>query len=505
MIQNSSVAASLLNSQVMDLAKGSSVKNTVKSDDTFMNLLNEKIQARDRSESARQDAVKKPDLLLNRDEPRTDEKESTVKEPARTQKPAREAKVKETTGEIDTEGVSEKDSDAEELQKQISSLEALMALLENLLTQLDTETVSVDPKEVKTQPELILPASGSVNPMELLMALLEGNAEKLKALLGQMDQGQQTPEIKDLLETIQKLLEKLTKEENGLDGDLSLNLELEGTGTSKEELIDQLKAQCSGAIQKIKEKISELKSTLNETQEGESEASVLPFSSEVRTGEQPKPDIVKDESKSDSKSERDNEKTLLAHQNTESYQGQTVLEGEESVYQNFTLSAQQNPQEATAKVEKTPLPLSEKPLAQTVTNQVMMKVKLMAGENKQEMEMHLKPESLGKLSLKIIHERGEILAKITAENEQVKGIIESNMQLLKDALEKSGLTVQSLSVSVGNGQDKGHSQNSQESGRTGSKLMGANSKPLPVTEASYTRAQVAGGLYDQSSQIDLTA
>ncbi len=505
MIQNSSVAASLLNSQVMDLAKGSSVKNTVRSDDTFRNMLNEKIQARDRSESARQDVVKKPDLLLNRDEPRTAERESTVKEPAKTQKPAREAKVKETTGEIDAEGVSEEDSDAEELQKQISSLEALMALLENLLAQLDTETVSADPSESKTQPELILPASGSANPMELLMALLEGNTEKLRVLLDQIDQGQQSPEIKDLLETIQKLLEKLTKEENGPDGDLSLNLELEGTGTSREELIDQLKAQCFGAIQKIKEKVSELKSTLNEIQEGESEASALSSSSEVQTSEQLKTDTVKNEDKSDSKTKGDNENPLLAHQNVESIQGKTVLEGEESVYQNFSLSAQQNPQEATAKVEKTPLPLSEKPLAQTVTNQVMMKVKLMAGESKQEMEMHLKPESLGKLSLKIIHERGEILAKITAENEQVKGIIESNMQLLKDALEKSGLTVQSLSVSVGNGQDKGQSRNSNESSRAGSKIIGENSKPLPVTEASYTRAQVAGGLYDQSSQIDLTA
>ena len=92
-----------------------------------------------------------------------------------------------------------------------------------------------------------------------------------------------------------------------------------------------------------------------------------------------------------------------------------------------------------------------------------MKVKLMAGENRQEMELQLKPESLGKLSLKIVHERGEILAKITAENEQVKGILESNLQLLKDALEKNGLSVQQLSVSVGNGSNSDSKQSKEDS------------------------------------------
>ncbi len=157
--------------------------------------------------------------------------------------------------------------------------------------------------------------------------------------------------------------------------------------------------------------------------------------------------------------------------------------------------------------EKSQLPLSEKPLAQTVTNQVMMKVKLMAGENKQEMEMHLKPDSLGKLSLKIIHERGEILAKITAENQQVKGILESNMQMLKDALEKSGLTVQSLSVSVGNGKENGQNkENSDGKGRAQSaRLEPTRTFSQVDADKLHLRARIEKEYFNDSSQINLTA
>lgn len=41
-----------------------------------------------------------------------------------------------------------------------------------------------------------------------------------------------------------------------------------------------------------------------------------------------------------------------------------------------------------------------------------------------------------------------------AESEQVKAILESNMQMLRDALEKSGVDIQSLSVSVGQQYDR---------------------------------------------------
>ena len=183
----------------------------------------------------------------------------------------------------------------------------------------------------------------------------------------------------------------------------------------------------------------------------------------------------------------------------------------ENIFDSFVVQNQQVPVEnlnQPVNLEKMQLPLTEKPLAQTVTNQVMMKVKLMAGENKQEMEMHLKPDTLGKLSIKIIHERGEILAKITAENQQVKEILESNMQMLKDALEKSGLTVQNLSVSVGNGDEDGQDKgNDNQKGRAQSaNLAGTiNSSSLADADRIDLRRRIEKEYFKETSQINLTA
>lgn len=91
---------------------------------------------------------------------------------------------------------------------------------------------------------------------------------------------------------------------------------------------------------------------------------------------------------------------------------------------------------------------------QDVINQIIDKAKFTLTADKSEMTMQLKPDNLGKLSLQVVSERGAMVAKMTAENDQVKAIIESNLQTLKDSLLKQGITVQSFSVSVGQEQQR---------------------------------------------------
>lgn len=90
--------------------------------------------------------------------------------------------------------------------------------------------------------------------------------------------------------------------------------------------------------------------------------------------------------------------------------------------------------------------------------QVVDQAKVLVNDNRSEMVMQLKPDSLGKLTLKIVTENGIVAAKFVAESQQVKQVLESNMQTLKDSLEKQGMSVQSVSVSVGQ-------QGSQNSGQ----------------------------------------
>lgn len=84
-----------------------------------------------------------------------------------------------------------------------------------------------------------------------------------------------------------------------------------------------------------------------------------------------------------------------------------------------------------------------------IINQVIKKADLIVQGSHQEMVMKLEPESLGKLNLKLVVENGLVTAKFVAESHQVKEVLESNFNQLKDALQDKGIAVQNFSVSVG--------------------------------------------------------
>lgn len=108
-------------------------------------------------------------------------------------------------------------------------------------------------------------------------------------------------------------------------------------------------------------------------------------------------------------------------------------------------TVQDTRQAVIAVTEKTPdVPVKPRELI----SQIIEKAKVILSPDKSEMVMDLKPDSLGKISLKVVTENGIVMAKFVAENQQVREILESNMQLLKDSLEKQGMNVQGFSVSV---------------------------------------------------------
>ncbi len=85
-----------------------------------------------------------------------------------------------------------------------------------------------------------------------------------------------------------------------------------------------------------------------------------------------------------------------------------------------------------------------------VLKQITEKVEVNILEDKSEMLIKLKPDNLGKVTMQISVENGNISAKFLAESQKVKEILESNMQELKDQLAKQGMALQEMSVSVGN-------------------------------------------------------
>lgn len=83
-----------------------------------------------------------------------------------------------------------------------------------------------------------------------------------------------------------------------------------------------------------------------------------------------------------------------------------------------------------------------------IIDQITKKSKIITNKNNSSIQMQLEPENLGKLTLKVVLERGILSAKFMAENEEVKTAIEDNMEELKNSLSEQGITIQSLSVSV---------------------------------------------------------
>jgi flagellar hook-length control protein FliK len=84
-----------------------------------------------------------------------------------------------------------------------------------------------------------------------------------------------------------------------------------------------------------------------------------------------------------------------------------------------------------------------------VIQQIMNHVKLsFSGEQFNEIRMTLRPETLGDIVLRVITQNGIVMAQFEAENQRVKEALESNFNLLRDALDEQGIKFSELSVSV---------------------------------------------------------
>ncbi|MCX8130320.1 MAG: flagellar hook-length control protein FliK [Clostridia bacterium] len=160
-----------------------------------------------------------------------------------------------------------------------------------------------------------------------------------------------------------------------------------------------------------------------------------------------------------------------------------------------------NVHEAAKVIKDSSIPKSE------IIEQVVHKAKVVLTGDKSEMVMDLNPESLGKLSLKVVTERGMVVAKFVAESQQVKEALEANMQLLKDSLEKQGLAVQGFSVSVRQDSHKGFGGERQyETGRKDDGSRNGITGGINVNnEINLEKVQKTNPYAWTDSQINLTA
>ncbi|MBP3284346.1 MAG: flagellar hook-length control protein FliK, partial [Clostridia bacterium] len=138
-----------------------------------------------------------------------------------------------------------------------------------------------------------------------------------------------------------------------------------------------------------------------------------------------------------------------------------------------------------------------------IIEQVAEQVDVTVMEDKSEMVIKLKPDHLGKVTMQISVENGNVTAKFLAESQRVKEILEANFQDLKDMLNKQGMSVQNLSVSIGNDR-----QNQEfESRRQGlfnrkngiSRINPMQANSVYGYENSYSNEQILRNYYPDST------
>lgn len=85
--------------------------------------------------------------------------------------------------------------------------------------------------------------------------------------------------------------------------------------------------------------------------------------------------------------------------------------------------------------------------------QIAEKMKFSIDNNKNQIRINLKPETLGELRMEIEVVNSVLTAKVMVDNEKTKELIQNNLFQLKDEIKNTGLEIKSFEVFVGSGND----------------------------------------------------
>lgn len=131
------------------------------------------------------------------------------------------------------------------------------------------------------------------------------------------------------------------------------------------------------------------------------------------------------------------------------------------------------------------------------------------------MEMQLNPENLGKLYLEITAKDGVVSAHITAQNEAVKEVLESQIVELRQNMNQAGIKVEAVEVAVGSHEfEKNLEQNAkqeekqaeeQEKAAKQTRRINLNDLDELSGIMSEEESLVAQMMADQGNSVDFTA
>lgn len=89
-----------------------------------------------------------------------------------------------------------------------------------------------------------------------------------------------------------------------------------------------------------------------------------------------------------------------------------------------------------------------------LTGQIVRKIKVMMEGSQSKMEVHLKPEHLGRVEIHLISKEGVLSARVITENGQTANLLQAGFQQIKETLEQQGIKLHDFGVDVGGNQEQ---------------------------------------------------
>jgi flagellar hook-length control protein FliK len=142
-----------------------------------------------------------------------------------------------------------------------------------------------------------------------------------------------------------------------------------------------------------------------------------------------------------------------------------------------------------------------------VVNQVVESIKLNNTTELKSMEIQLNPQNLGKVNLMVSVREGVVTAQITAENEQVRKALESQITTLKENIQNQGIKVDAVEVTVQShsfeaNQQFAGGQQAAEQGRRSSRRINLGGFGVDDEETEEDDTVIN---YNENSSVEFTA
>ncbi len=131
---------------------------------------------------------------------------------------------------------------------------------------------------------------------------------------------------------------------------------------------------------------------------------------------------------------------------------------------------------------------------------VVMTLRNLAAEGREEVRLQLQPESLGRVEVRLHYDGAEVRVHLSAETAQTSALLQSHAPDLRSALIEAGVTVGQLSVTVGDGRSPG-SQSSFDSQDRQAFTPGEAGERAP-RESAATPARPVSARPGLSSRVD---